>query len=120
MKNKSRIHFLINSEIKDNWKEKAMDSKLNLTDFIINKVEDNLTRKEVNTIVNSIEDITNFRNKVDNNINQVTRIINIDKSISEKNMMAFNALLEAYIEKVSEQNEKIRKLINRLYSNPKK
>jgi len=120
MKKKERIHFLINSEMKDKWKKEAMDSKMNLTDFIINKVEDNLTRNEVNMIVKSIEDITNFRNKVDNNINQITRIVNIDKSINEKNMITFNALLEAYIEKVSEQNSEIRKLIIKLYSNPKK
>ena len=116
MESKKRMHFLVNAEMKKNWIMKAKEQDLSLTDFIINKVEDNLTRNQALFLSQKVDEIAKLNKKVDTNINQVTKIINAEKRITEKNIVLFNQYFSEYIEKINEQNKEIKKFHKLIFS----
>ncbi|MBP1838774.1 hypothetical protein [Formosa algae] len=111
-----RVHFVISEERKNKWLELAKEEYSSLTDFIITRVEGNITRYDIKTIEGLFEKMGGNRNKVESNINQVTRIINVAQNINEENMLRFLELFSEYSRKVEKQNKIITKVYKKLNS----
>ena len=106
----TRIGFRISNERKRKWQKEAKKEISSLTDFIFNKVEGNRPLNEIKHIENLFNQMVNDRRKVENNINQISRNINISKGVNENQMFAFLELFGEYSEVVMEQNKKIIKV----------
>lgn len=113
---KKRIEIRIFEHKKNEWNRKAKEQYSTLTDYIINKVEDNFSVKDINKIELFLNKIVNKRKKVENNINQIARNINISKSVNERQMMQYLEFLNEYKEVVKEQNKSINKLIKTIHT----
>ena len=113
---KKRIEIRIFEHTKNEWNRKAKEQYSTLTDYIINKVEDNFSVKDINKMELFLNKIVNKRKKVENNINQIARNINISKSVNERQMMQYLEFLNEYKEVVKKQNKSINKLIKTIHT----
>ncbi|MCI2228294.1 hypothetical protein MC378_03875 [Polaribacter sp. MSW13] len=113
---KTRIGIRITYELKSKWKIEANKELATLTDFIVNKIEGNRPINEIKHIENLFNQMGNDRRKVENNINQISRNINISKGLNESQMFQFLELLGEYKTIVDEQNKRIIKVFKILHS----
>lgn len=113
---KKRIHILVLEEIKNDWIQQSEKECCSLTDFIINKIEGNKSAFFIKTIEGYFNKMGNDRKKVENNINQISRNINISKGLNEKQMFQFLEILGDYKTIVDEQNKIIIKVFKDLHS----
>ena len=82
---KSRIHFLLDSDLKKKWQGIAKLNHMTLTEYIVHKVEGNLGKNERKQILQFIEISTNVDSKVENNINQIAKWVNMDEYLDQLN-----------------------------------
>lgn len=108
---KSRIHFLLDSDLKKKWQEIAELNHMTLTEYIVHKVEGNLGKNERKQILKFIEISTNVDSKVENNINQIAKWVNIHKEISSEKMDEYLDQLNKYQQFMRERNTVFRKII---------
>lgn len=108
---KSRIHFLLDSDLKKKWQEIAELNRMTLTEYIVHKVEGNLGKNERKQILKFIEISTNVDSKVENNINQIAKWVNIHKEISSEKMDEYLDQLNKYQRFMRERNTVFRKII---------
>lgn len=100
------IKIRIDAEKKDNWKKLCLKRKITFTSLILNSVEGRLMDDERRKVVAFIEKQDNLFVKIETNINQVARIANSQKFISEKELNEFNKQL-VEIEKLKEQQNEV-------------
>lgn len=100
------IKIRIEKEKKDNWKKLCLKRKITFTSLILNSVEGRLMDDERRKVVAFIEKQDNLFVKIETNINQVARIANSQKFISEKELNEFNKQL-VEIEKLKEQQNEV-------------
>ncbi|WP_121965228.1 plasmid mobilization relaxosome protein MobC [Myroides sp. N17-2] len=93
---KSRIHFLLDSDLKKKWQEIAELNHMTLTKYIVHNVEGNLGKNERKQILKLIEISTNMDSKVENNINQIAKWVNTHKEISSEKLNEYLGQLNKY------------------------
>lgn len=79
---------------KEEWKKICMKKQISLTSLIIDSVENRMMDDERKKVLAFIEKQDNIFIKIETNINQVARIINGQKSISEIDLKDFSEKLE--------------------------
>ncbi len=101
----TRIFIRLQKEKKTAWKNLCKARNLSLTDLIIDSVEHRLLADERRAVTVFIEKQDNLFAKIGNNINQVAKYANIQKSISEAELKTFNNHLQKLEVLKAEQNE---------------
>ena len=106
------IKFRISREKKANWKKICVKKQITLTSFIIDSVENRILDNERKEILAFIEKQDNLFAKIETNINQVARIANGQKFISENELRTFSEKVSAIVQLKKEQN----KIFSKIYS----
>ncbi|HIC8809325.1 TPA: hypothetical protein ACW71U_003308, partial [Elizabethkingia anophelis] len=99
---------------KEKWKNICYNKKISLSSLIIDSVENKILDDERRKILMFIEKQDNIFAKIENNINQIARHVNVQKFISTADIKVFNDKLDLITELKNQQNkifEKIYKVI---------
>ncbi len=99
------ILIRIKSEKKKDWKKICSKKQISLTSLIINSVENRIMDDERRKVLAFIEKQDNIFGKIENNINQVAKIANGQKFISENELSNFIDKLSEIVILKKEQNE---------------
>lgn len=102
----SKIIIRIRNFQKENWKKLCSEKQISLTNLIINSVEGRILDDERRKIIAFIEKQDNIFIKVETNINQLARVVNGQKFISDSGFEDFKNQLKIII-KLKEQQNKI-------------
>ncbi|MCP1253267.1 hypothetical protein NK212_15530 [Elizabethkingia sp. S0634] len=108
------IKFRIEKIKKEKWKNICYNKKISLSSLIIDSVENKILDDERRKILMFIEKQDNIFAKIENNINQIARHVNVQKFISTADIKVFNDKLDLITELKNQQNkifEKIYKVI---------
>jgi hypothetical protein len=106
------IKFRLSKEKKNNWKKICEVKQITLTSLIIDSVENRILDNERKEILAFIEKQDNLFVKIETNINQVARIANGQKFISEIELGKFSKKLAEIVQLKKEQN----KIFSKIYS----
>ena len=98
------IKFRISREKKANWKKICNEKQITITSLIIDSVENRILDNERKEILAFIEKQDNLFAKIETNINQVARIANGQKFISEIELGKFSKKLAEIVQLKKEQN----------------
>ena len=93
-----RIEIRLSKKRKEAWKKKCDELNITLTDLIISSVEKKILRTEKRGLMSFLDKQLYQFSKVENNINQIAKIVNTEKRIDD-------ALFKTYITKLNELNE---------------
>lgn len=102
---KDFIKIRISPIQKAKWKKACSDKKISLTSLVINSVEDRIMDDERREIIGFIEKQDNIFVKIETNINQIARIVNTQKFMSESEFEYFRRQLEKITFLKDQQNE---------------
>mgnify|MGYP006381344155 FL=1 len=89
---------------KNNWKKICEEKQITLTSLIIDSVENRILDNERKEILAFIEKQDNLFVKIETNINQVARIANGQKFISENELRKFSEKVSEIVQLKKEQN----------------
>ena len=106
------IKFRLSKEKKNNWKKICEEKQITLTSLIIDSVENRILDNERKEILAFIEKQDNLFAKIETNINQVARIANGQKFISENELRKFSEKVSEIVQLKKEQN----KIFSKIYS----
>ena len=98
------IKFRLSKEKKNNWKKICEEKQITLTSLIIDSVENRILDNERKEILAFIEKQDNLFVKIETNINQVARIANGQKFISENELRKFSEKVSEIVQLKKEQN----------------
>ncbi|HAY3541108.1 hypothetical protein KRE43_12135 [Elizabethkingia meningoseptica] len=112
MEKEERIFIRIQKSRKENWKKLCSKKGISLSSLIIDSVENRIFNDERRMVMAFIEKQGNVFFKIETNINQVARIVNGQKFISEKLLEDFSNTLSE-IEKLKKEQNMI---FSRIYS----
>ncbi|NML70827.1 hypothetical protein HHL23_13630 [Chryseobacterium sp. RP-3-3] len=112
MEKEVRIYIRIQKSRKGNWKKICSEKQISLTSLIIHSVENRIQDDERRKVLAFIEKQDNIFIKIETNINQIARIVNGQKFISEKELKDFLGKLSE-IEKLKREQNLI---FSRIYS----
>jgi hypothetical protein len=99
------IKFRIEKNRKEVWKNLCSERKISLTRLIIDSVENRLLDDERRKIQTFIEKQDYLFVKIETNINQIAKIANGQKFISEQELKNFSNQLSEIIKLKNRQNE---------------
>jgi len=105
MEKEVRIFVRIQKYRKESWKKICIEKNISLSSLIIDSVENRILNDERKKILAFIEKQDNIFGKIENNINQVAKIANGQKFISENELRNFSDKLSEIIILKKEQNE---------------
>lgn len=105
IKKKYYIKIRISIIQKEKWKKACSEKNISLTSLIVNSVENRFMDNERRKVLAFIEKQDNIFGKIENNINQVAKIANGQKFISENELRNFSDKLSEIIILKKEQNE---------------
>lgn len=108
MEKEVRIYIRIQKSRKENWKRICSEKQISLTGLIIHSVENRILNDERRKVMAFIEKQDNIFIKIETNINQIARIVNGQKFISEE-------VLKDFLDKLSEI-EKLKREQNMIFS----
>ncbi|MDV2442569.1 hypothetical protein CMV00_01985 [Elizabethkingia anophelis] len=111
---KTRIFIRLEKSQKDEWKKLCSKRNISITSLIINSVNDRMLDDERREVLMFIEKQDNVFAKIENNINQIAKHVNVQKFISASDIKLFNDKLDLITDLKNQQNkifEKIYKLI---------
>jgi hypothetical protein len=91
--NSEVIFFRIQQERKKNWKKTCRERNISLTRLIIDSVEQRLMDDERKMVLEFIEKQDNIFAKIETNVNQVAKVVNGQKFISESQLELFSTQL---------------------------
>ncbi|MFC4686941.1 hypothetical protein ACFO4P_08335 [Epilithonimonas pallida] len=91
--NSEVIFFRIQQERKENWKKTCQERNISLTRLIIDSVENRIMDDERRKVLKFIEKQDNIFAKIETNVNQLAKVVNGQKFISEKQLELFSAQL---------------------------
>jgi hypothetical protein len=111
---KKYIKIRISIIQKEKWKKVCSEKKISLSSLIINSVENRMMEDERRKVLAFIEKQDNIFGKIENNINQVAKIANGQKFISENELRNFSDKLSEIIILKKEQNEIFKKIYAKL------
>ncbi|REC60437.1 hypothetical protein DRF65_20455 [Chryseobacterium pennae] len=110
----ARITLRLDQTIKDKWLLHCRKSNIYLSDFIVNTVEGRMLENDRKEIMSFIEKQGNIFAKIENNINQIARYVNTEKSIPKELLQEYNSKLQELNSLKTEQNKIIRKIYTEL------
>ena len=84
------IKIRIEKSRKENWKKICLEKQISLTNLIIDSVENRMMDNERRKVLAFIEKQDNIFGKIETNINQVAKIVNGQKFISENELQKFS------------------------------
>lgn len=90
---------------KEGWKQICLEKQISLTNLIIDSVENRLMDDERKKVLAFIEKQDNIFVKIETNINQVAKIVNGQKLISENELQKFTDQLTEIAKLKAQQNE---------------
>ena len=99
------IIIRIQKSRKENWKALCKKKQISLTSLIIDSVEKRILDDERRKVLAFIEKQDNVFAKIETNINQVAKIANGQKFISEKELNNFSNQLNKIADLKKQQNE---------------
>lgn len=112
MEKEARIFIRIQKHRKESWKKLCFKKRISLSNLIIDSVESRIFDDERRKILVFIEKQDNIFSKIENNINQVAKIANAQKFISNEDLKSFSEKLKTVIELKEQQNE----IFTKIYS----
>ncbi|HFK5573876.1 hypothetical protein CMT52_20870 [Elizabethkingia anophelis] len=102
------IIIRIQKSRKENWKRICSEKQISLTSLITHSVENRILNDERRKVMAFVEKQDNIFIKIETNINQIARIVNGQKFISEE-------ALKDFLDKLSEI-EKLKREQNMIFS----
>ena len=99
------VFFRIKQDRKENWKKTCLERNISLTSLIIDSVEKRLMDDERRKVFTFIEKQDNIFSKIENNINQVAKIVNGQKFITESQLELFSTQLSKIASLKARQNK---------------
>ena len=111
---KSQILIRVQKSQKEHWKNLCKGRNLTLTDLITASVENRILDNERRQILAFIEKQDNVFIKIETNINQVAKIANGQKFISESELKNFTAKLSEIAKLKKQQNQIFEKIYEML------
>ena len=114
MEKEEYIKFRISKTKKQDWKKICKDRNLTLTDLLTASVENRILDNERRQILAFIEKQDNVFIKIETNINQVAKIANGQKFISESELKNFTAKLSEITKLKKQQNQIFKKIYEML------
>ncbi|NML56792.1 plasmid mobilization relaxosome protein MobC [Chryseobacterium cheonjiense] len=88
------IFFRIKKARKENWKKICRERNISLTRLIVDSVENRIMDDERRKVIRFIEKQDNIFSKIETNINQVAKMVNGQKYISESQLEVFSRQLK--------------------------
>ena len=114
MEKEVRIFVRIQKYRKESWKKICIEKNISLSSLIIDSVENRILNDERKKILAFIEKQDNIFGKIENNINQVAKIANGQKFISENELRNFSDKLSEIVILKKERNEIFTKIYAKL------
>ena len=111
---KSQILIRVQKSQKEHWKNLCKGRNLTLTDLITASVENRILDNERRQVLAFIEKQDNVFIKIETNINQVAKIANGQKFISESELKNFTAKLSEIAKLKKQQNQIFEKIYEML------
>ena len=108
------ILIRIQKSRKENWKKICLEKQISLTNLIIDSVENRMMDNERKKVLAFIEKQDNIFVKIETNINQVAKIVNGQKLISENELKKFTDQLTEIAKLKARQNEIFLKIYSML------
>lgn len=105
MEKEVRIFIRIQKYRKENWKKHCLKKNITLSSLIIDSVEKRILDDERRQILAFVEKQDNIFGKIENNINQIAKIANGQKFISENEFRNFSDKLSEIVILKKQQNE---------------
>ncbi len=105
MEKEVRIFIRIQKSRKESWKKICLEKQISLTNLIIDSVENRMMDNERRKVLAFIESQDNIFSKIETNINQVAKMANGQKFISENELQKFSNQLSEIVRLKSKQNE---------------
>ena len=99
------IFFRIDNQKKKEWKRICTTKNISLTSLIISCVENRMMDDERRKVLAFIEKQDNIFAKIETNINQVAKMVNGQKFISENELQKFSSQLTEITKLKALQNE---------------
>lgn len=112
MEKEARIFIRIQKQKKEHWKRLCSKKGISLSSLIIDSVEKRIFDDERRKVLIFLEKQDNIFVKIENNINQVAKIVNAQKLIRSEDLMNFKEQLKIVIELKEQQNE----IFTKIYS----
>ena len=110
MEKEVRVFIRIQKNRKEEWKKICSKKQISLTSLIIDSVENRILNDERRKVFAFIEKQDNIFGKIENNINQVAKIANSQKFISETELRNFSDKLSEIFILKKEQNKMFTKI----------
>ena len=98
------IKLRIEKSKKEEWKKFCAAKNISLSNLIINSVEGRILDNERKAILKFIEKQDNLFGKIETNINQVARIVNGQKHITELELRKFSEQMITVVKLKEKQN----------------
>jgi hypothetical protein len=108
------IKFRLSKEKKNNWKKICEEKQITLTSLIIDSVENRMMDNERRKVLAFIEKQDNIFVKIETNINQIAKMVNGQKFISENELQKFSNQLTEIAKLKAQQNEVFLKIYSML------
>lgn len=105
MEKDESIKIRISKSRKQQWKNITAKKKISLTSLIIDSVENRILEDERRKVLAFIEKQDNIFIKIETNINQIARIVNGQKFISQSELNNFQNQLKTISDLKEKQNE---------------
>ena len=99
------ILIRIQKSQKENWKKICLEKQISLTNLIIDSVENRMMDNERKKVLAFIEKQDNIFVKIETNINQIAKMVNGQKFISENELQKFSNQLTEIAKLKAQQNE---------------
>ena len=108
------IIIRIQKSQKEYWKKICKERNITMTDLITASVENRILNHERRQIIAFIEKQDNIFIKIETNINQIARIVNAQKFISENELKNFTSKLSEINQLKKQQNQIFEKIFEML------
>lgn len=99
---------------KENWKQLCLEKNISLTSLIIDSVENRILDDERRNVLAFIEKQDNIFVKIETNINQIAKMVNGQKFISEYQLQKFSEQLAEITALKKTQNDLFLKIYSML------
>jgi|SRR5690606_7012027 len=99
---------------KENWKQLCLEKNISLTSLIIDSVENRILDDERRNVFAFIEKQDNIFVKIETNINQIAKMVNGQKFISEYQLQKFSEQLAEITALKKKQNDLFLKIYSML------
>ena len=108
------ILIRIQKNRKEHWKKICLEKQISLTNLIIDSVENRMMDNERKKVLAFIEKQDNIFVKIETNINQIAKMVNGQKFISENELQKFSNQLTEIAKLKAQQNKVFIKIYSML------